>query len=455
MSEMDNTRQEEEQIEGERSNRGLIILVVVGILGLIAACVFAWLLLRPTEDGVVDDIAATETPVFVSVPQGVSVIVQDGTGTITTTVESPVSLQVAGRDFAVRSQLISADGIWVPSVQGEGTAVWVYGSIINYVLGLPDSDENRALMEQLMLGDEIKLITQGEREHTFSFNNREIVPKTNRDIFAQRSPGVTLVLIGSDSDQERLVVHGSYVAPDPNSGSGDNVFELGEPAQLETAQITVLGATYLPDRLEAPPGFAFFLVDFQIQNTGLTALDTSQLQLSLLDQLGNQYGVNSQASQLGNYPALGGFVNSGQLVQGTIGYQIPIGLVSPTLNWSVFDLQSRGQIQVTIPFNVGAEASEGVLIALDSVTVSDDLTQLVLLGSIANGGTQPLIIGEQNIALQTADGAIHLLVSTNPAFPWSVAPGQTLSFAVSFQRPPSPNAIFTVLNQQFELSNLR
>jgi hypothetical protein len=372
------------------------------------------------------------------------------------TLESPASLRIGAQDFTVRGQAIAADGTWVPAVQGEGTAVWVYGSIINYIIGLPDSEANQTLLEQLALGDEIVLTTRGEREFVFLFNNRSQEPTTNRDIYAQNTPGITLVLVGNNQGAERMVVKGTYVVPDPDSGRDNNVFEIGEPAQLENAQITVNGATYLPDRPEAPPGFAFFLVDYEIQNTGLTALDTSQLQMSLLDSLGNTYALNAPASQLGNYPPLSGFLNSGQLASATIGYQIPVGLISPNLNWVVLQTNTGAQIQVTIPFNAGGSGAQGTAISLEAVNISQDLTSLNLLGTVVNGSTQPLVIGEQNVSLRTSDGSVYLLLSTNPAFPWSVAPGQTMQFAVSFQRPSAASAaVFTVLNQQFELSNLR
>lgn len=437
-------------------NQKILILIIVGIVGLLALVIFGFLLLRQRDEVADSTPPPDSTLVAAPVPTAVFYDLITSSETTSVTLESPVTLRITGQDFAIRAQAIPADGAWVPAVQGEGAAVWVYGSIINYVIGLPYTPDNQRLLEQLALGDEMTLITRGEREFVFSFNNRKEVPALTRDIFAQNSPGITLVLLGENSaNSGRLVVQGTYVVPGPDSEGPENIFEIGDPAQLESVQITVNGATYLPDRPEAPPGFAFFLVDYQIQNTGLTALDTSQLQMSLLDSLGNTYALNAQASQLGNYPPLSGFLNSGQLASATIGYQIPIGLVSPNLSWTVLQRNTGAQIQVTIPFNAG-DGGQGTAISLDAVAVSADLTSLNLSGMVVNGGTQPLVISEQSVSLRTSDGSVYLLLSTNPAFPWSVAPGQTMPFAVSFQRPSTAtNAIFTVLNQQFELSNLR
>jgi hypothetical protein len=47
---------------------------------------------------------------------------------------------------------------------------------VNYVLGLPDTDDTRALLEQLAPGDEFTMTTRGGTAYTFSFNSRETVP---------------------------------------------------------------------------------------------------------------------------------------------------------------------------------------------------------------------------------------------------------------------------------------
>ena len=234
-----------------------------------------------------------------------------------------------------------------------------------------------------------------------------------------------------------------------------NVVGLGETAQLENVQLTVNSSTYIADRPEIPPGFALFIVDYQIQNVGLTALDTGNLQLSLVDNLGNQYVVSPLATQLGNFPTLSGFLNANQITQASAGYQIPLGLESDTLNWVVTNNNSGAQVYVTLPFTGGAAAAAGSSVSLARVEVSTDLTSLILGGQVTNLGTQPIVITESDVSLQTQDGSIYLLLSTNPPFPWTVSPGQTVQFFLTYQRPPTDTAVFRVLNQGFQLTNLR
>lgn len=397
-------------------------------------------------------------------PEGVGIIDRgplvagvSESGTISVTLDLPTTLRLGGETFSVQSQAIAADGLWSPQLSGEETAVWVYGTIINYVIGLPTSNENRALLTSLNPGEEVRLTTRGGIDFTFTIDERRTVAATDRQIFAQTRPGLTLVLLGDRADgvDQRLVVQGSYVVNESANLGGGDLVELGETAQLDNLQLTATGATYLPNRPEVPSGFAFYLVDFEVQNVGLTAVDISNYQFTLRDEVGNQFALSPVASQLGNYPPLTGSLNANQTRQASAGYQIPRGLLSPTLNWVVSHSSSPGQIQVSIPFSGSPQAARGATVSLQEVEISEDRTALIITGEVANLGEQPLVISEENIFLRSPDGASYLLLSTNPAFPWSIPSGQTMQFRLTYQRPPADSAVFTVLSQPFQLTGLR
>jgi hypothetical protein len=438
------------------NNRGLTI--VVGLLAVGFVAMFVMVLVLLLRGGGATDVTptpfadTTETAVDMPLVVGIS-----DTDRISVTLDLPVSLGVAGSSFAVQPQAVAADRIWSPTFENTETAVWVYGTIINYVIGVPESDSNRAALEQLAPGDLMQLTTKSGIVHRFTFSSREQILVGNPDVYAQHAPGLTLILVGT-AGEERLVVNGRYLVDEAGNsgGAGGSAVELGEIAQLDDVQLTVTGAAYVLDRPEAQPGFAFYLIDYQIQNIGLTALDTSRLQFSLLDELGNQYAVSPVAGQLGNHPTLGGFLNASQTVLATAGYQIPLGLNSSKVHWLASNLNTGAQLQVTIPFSGGAQAAGNAQVTLSQVSVSADLTNLVLTGQVANLGTQPLSVAETAISLRTDDGSVFLLLSTNPAFPWTVGPGQAVPFVLTFQRPMTVDtAVFTVLNQPFQLTNLR
>jgi hypothetical protein len=433
-----------------------LIIVLLLCLSCAALSVAVWQTVTSTDDRT----AAEPTPF----PEGMGVTSAEPlvvgiseAETISVTLDLPATLRLGGQTFAVQSQALAADGLWSPQLSDAETAVWVYGTIINYIVGLPASTENRTLLTQLAPGDEVRLTTRGGIDFTFTVDERRTVPVTERQIFAQNRPGITLVLMGDRADgaDQRLVVKGSYVVSESPALGASDLVELGETAQLDDLQFTVTGATYLPDRPEVPSGFAFYLVDYEVQNVGLTAVDISQYQFLLRDEIGNQFAPSPVASQLGNYPPLSGFINANQSRQASAGYQIPRGLLSPSLNWIIGRSGSPGQIQVSIPFSGSPQAASAAAVSLQQVEVSEDRTALVITGEVANMGGQPLVISEENITLRSPDGASHLLLSTNPAFPWSIPSGQAIQFRVTYQRPPGDSAIFTVLNQPFQLTGLR
>lgn len=440
------------------ANPAVLVAAGIALVALLAVIVLSVILIREgQEDEAETAVSGTPTP-FGSSEDGLLggeplVVGMSDSATISVTLDSPVTLSLPGQQFNVQTQVIGADGTWTPAAGEAGTAVWVYGSIVNYLVGIPNSAENRALLEGLAPGDEMSLATRGGARYTFSFNSRTTVPVTNRDIFAQTTPGITLVLLGSEGT-ERLVVNGRYIVSEADSQAG-NVVSLGETAQLENVQITVNSTTYIADRPEIPSGFALFVVDFQIQNVGLTAIDSGNLQLDLVDDLGNQYVLRPQATQLGNFPGLSGFINANQTTQASAGYQIPLGLTSDTLSWVVTNSRSGAQVYVALPFTGGAGGADASSVSLGRVEISTDLTSLILGGQVTNLGTQPIVITESDVALQTDDGSIYLLLSTNPPFPWTVPPGQTLQFFLTYQRPPTDTAVFRVVNQGFQLTSLR
>ena len=442
------------------ANPALLLLAIVAVVALLAACIMGFLLLRPSiGGGDTNEPAAGEPTPFpeataaIGSNQPVIVGVSDS-GTYSVTLDAPATLGLLDQQRGVQPESIGVDGLWAPELSDENAA-WVNGTIVNYVFGLPDTEANRALLESLAPGNEIAVTTRGGTTHTFAFDSRSQVPESDRSVFNQQAPGITLILLGGE-DGERLVVRGRYevAAADPGASSG-NVIQLGETAQLGDAQITVQANSFLTNRPEAPPGFGFFLIDFVLQNVGLTAVDTSAYRFTLSDELGNQYALNPIASRLGNFPPLGGFVNAGQSVNATAGYQIPAGLVSPNLTWTV-TAPDGAQIQAILPFTAGGQAGQSAVISLQEATITPDLNNLIIVGQVTNVGAQPLVITAEDISLRTPAGSDYLLLATNPPFPWTVPPNETLQFAVTYQRPiGSASAVFTILNQPFELSGLQ
>lgn len=447
--------------EGNSRNRTLIIVVVLAFLcGLLIVCVAGYFLLR--NQGVIGSDDITPTPFASAIDpnsadsSAIVVSSLEGSPSISLTVNIPVSLDISGNSFVIQTDEAGADGVWSPTLdENSQVASWVYGTVINYAVGMFDNDDNRAVLEGLEPGDEMALTMRDGTVYTFIVTSREVLTETSIDVFSQQTPGVTVFLVGS-SGSDRLVVQGDYFVTSggtSSSGSG-GIVEVGETAQLGDIQLTVSDSASLFDRPEAPTGFSFFLINYQIRNVGVEAIDTSPMQLALFDDFGNQYVLNPIASSLGANLPLQGTLAAGEVRDATAGYQIPAGLTSPSLIWKVQSADGN-EVSVNVPFSVGiSESSTNVIVSPQGASVSVDGSGLTINGQITNAGDQPIIVDETQASL-TSSGTVYLILSTNPGFPWIIPPGQTANFSLSFQRPIGSDAVFTLLNQPFQLTGLR
>jgi hypothetical protein len=328
--------------------------------------------------------------------------------------------------------------------------------VINYIFGLDDTRDNQTLLEELAEGDEVVLTTRSGTKSTFIVSSRREVSGDDRDIFAQRSPGITIILIEEDSEETRVVVQGRYVLSDTKDNvNAGQIVEMGQTAQLESLQFSVTGVATQYDRPEAPSSFVFFQIDAQVQNVGTTAFNTSSLNMVLADDIGNLYALNPTASQLGNYPPLSGSISPGQTSLATAGFQIPAGLSTPVLHWRVSIAGSNSTIQIDLPFQDTSAAAQQALIEVQDVTISPDGGSVLIIGQIVNAGEQLFLIDAGDVSLSSSTGTIFQMLSTNPAFPWSIPPNQTLLYGVTFQRPIGSEAIFTINGQSFQITGLR
>jgi hypothetical protein len=122
---------------------------------------------------------------------------------------------------------------------------------------------------------------------------------------------------------------------------------------------------------------------------------------------------------------------------------------------TITEQNSGTKVNVNIPFT-GGNAAKFANISLQSVTVSDDLTSMTLVGQIVNNGEQPVIVSQEDVSLRTPDGSSYLLLAVNPPFPWTIPASQTIVYSVTYQRPVNADsAVFTILNQPYQLTNLR
>ena len=466
---------------GFRFDPVFLVVFVVALVGLCLVCFFGYLIVRDFSSGsttaenettattennsssgplswLFGSNEATPTAVFttsLTTNQSVLDIAIAGSEPLTLTMDAPANLELGAQRFTVRAQTVDQEQPnWLVS-DDSAPALWASGTIINYVIGLPATDENLALLENLDPGTRLAFTAQDGQTYEFVMTRRDWSVQPLPEILAQNRPGLTIMWLGQDGNGATLIVRGEYVLDEEEASRATEVVtaQLGEPAQLGNARLTVTGATHVTDQPSIPAGFAFYLVDFTMENVGQTPIDTGLWRFVLIDDFGTQYSLNTQVSTLGTNPALAGSVPAGSQVRATAGYQIPANLNSRLLRWIVSRVDGPGEIEIQIPFRSGGDDTSSQ-ITLQQASLTPDNTGLIVQGQIFNQGDQPLTITEANVRLES-EGTSYFILSTSPAFPWTVPPGQTTQFLLTFQRPNTDTSTLTVLNQSFLLSGLR
>lgn len=468
---------------GLRFDPVLLVVVAVALVGLCLVCFFGYLILQnsfgsnTTEPSTAETGGTTtetdsesgwfswlfgsssSTPTaVVTETEGVDTAVLDiavsGSEPITLTLKAPTNLEIGSERFTVRPQSVNRDqAAWLVN-DATSPALWLRGTVVNYVIGLPSTAENRTLLETLNPGTRLAFTAQDGQPFEFVMTQREWTTQPLSELVTQNRPSLTLLWLGQDNNGATLVVRGEYVLNEEEANRAEVVVvQLGEPAQLGTARLTVTGATHLTDQPDIPTGAAFYLVDFTMENVGQTRIDTGLWRFVLVDDVGTQYSLNAQASRQGSYEPLSNTIPPGSQVQATAGYQIPAGLNSELLRWFVNRVDGSGEIEVQIPFRSAGDES-AVQISLQQASIGPDNTSFIVQGQIFNQGDQPLTVNEANVRLE-GDGATYFMLSTNPAFPWTIPPGQPIPFMLTFQRPNADTATLSILNQSFLLSGLR
>jgi hypothetical protein len=376
-----------------------------------------------------------------------------------TEVNSPNSISMKGLDFQVLPFAVQPEGEWRYPAGQSSTAVWVYGTIINYVIGIEQTKANVAMLESFSPGDEITMTTSSGATYHFGFAGREEVESTNTDILAQTSPGLTLVTLGG-KDDGRLIVHGEYLSAQvTGSGGIDSGLSLtvGEAAQLDDVRVTVLETSYLYETADIPEGWSYYLVEYQVENLSATILNPDRFRMELQDGAGNIYSPNLTASRLGSFGFLMLTIPPNTVAMGTAGYLVPAPLQGPRLSWSFSHLDSPDRVaKVLIDFEIPQEnvdPAQFAAVSLLGAELSGDRTLISVWGNVLNNGEEALEVALEDVSLRGAEESMALRAA-DPAFPWTIPPGTSLTFRLAFQRPASPIATFTVLNQPFEISGL-
>jgi len=375
-------------------------------------------------------------------------------GDVEMAVPLPLSITIGGESFPVVAVVSEREGWTYPS-DYPGSAAWVCGTVVNYVVGLEPTPENESLLANLRSGDEIRMRLSNGATLLFRFVEQREAMADEADVFRQVQPRLTLILEKGEGTWQ--IALADYVAEtEPVQPPSGTLAQVGQPMRVHDAQVTVLKGYVERGGTDLLPGTMYYVVEFSVTNVGATPLKADSFAMQLQDGVGNWYVLSPEASAAGEHGPLGGEVAPGATAQGSAGYLMPETLAGPELVW-IFSPQPGSELRasVSIPYEGEAGPTSG---ARAEVSVTDIFLNsagdlLVIEGEVKNAGDGPLTVELEDINL-TSSAGMSALRSAAPPLPWTIQPGQTQIVEFQYERPGASTALLSLLGYSFEIRGL-
>ena len=366
----------------------------------------------------------------------------------------PRKLYVRDRTFEI-TPIAVPKGKWVTSADTTN-GEWVFGSLVNYLVGLPGTQENQDLLQALSEADKITVEKTDGQTLEFKFSSRKTVAPDDKSVFTQQRPGLTLLLLGAEGEQRMVVTADYLVDSEANKAVPSKTVAINTPVDIGSVRVKVLNGRLVENAPGIPVGSAFYLADFTAENIGNDPVNVADFVFELRDYAGQKYKLSDIASKLGPNPPPAGQLLPGLSAPFTSGFEVPSNITGPVLTWGFKpEAAFNGQATVAVPL-VGPtptpDPRSQARVQISQAYFSPDQTELIIVGGIENPTGALITVGESDISLKTPEGVLATLKLPEPAFPWRVAPNDTVNFTLHFSRLPSNQAILTILNNSFKLS---
>jgi hypothetical protein len=121
-----------------------------------------------------------------------------GVSTSTTFVVVPVEVEEADWPCPTRK------------FKGEPAACWVFGTVVNYLVGIPSGTDAEALFDALQSGGEARLRLSTEKVLRFVVDGVQEIERHQTEVLGQHHFGLTLVGLGGEGPMRR-VARASYI----------------------------------------------------------------------------------------------------------------------------------------------------------------------------------------------------------------------------------------------------
>jgi hypothetical protein len=321
----------------------------------------------------------------------------------------------------------------------------VYGTVVNYVMGLEATEANKALLAALRPGDELLLRMSTGPAYRFAFADAVRVAPQASEVFRQTRPGLTLALMGEQAQASRVVIRAVYLPDSELSGAAAPAAQTvtaGRAATLDGAlRLTYLEA--IPFALPTtPPGYVYLAVDYTVENALGQALLTTNFMRQVVDADGLSYpAIQMAGGGPASYPPLPAQLEAGQAMTTTDVYAVPEAALRAGLAWRFAPSPSGMTVQATIAPYTGPLQPQ--------VTIKQALCQpdgsLAVTLSLAASGLREAQVTAADIQVQGG----RLGVAN--AFPWQVAAGKSSDFTLSLA-PDGQLVTIALGGQGFEFS---
>lgn len=419
-----------------------LLLIVMGVLLVIIAAVGTLLSnqrARPTggaEPQVVEKLATFISPP--ELPPGLTVLQENGNPLPASV---PLTLRLQGQELPIVPVTLEGRRWPIPDPSAPQQAVWIYGTVVNYVIGIPAGAWSESLLAGLESTSRITVTLSNGVALIFGSPQARRLPANDTSALGQERPGLTLVLLGGTA-ADRLIVQARYL---PEEG-----VSAGNAQRVRTLQVTVLDSGVVGE----VGGLRYFVVEYEVTNNGTEPVDPNLFDMVLEDGLGQPYAINIAASSAGEAGPLLTLIPAGANARGSAGYQVPRELMPP-LTWRFRpDPTSSETARFSLPYQPPAPAPAQPQVSLTSAFVDARRDLIVINGMVQNVGEAPLQVRFEEVRLTSSAGQAVLQVAV-PALPWTISGGEQFLFELQFSRPVGVSSVLLeVLGFTFQIEGL-
>ena len=415
----------------------LIMLGAVIIVGVGVAALLNMRAQRPT--GGAEEVKVVKLSTFTSppaIPEDVPVVQESGAPILTVL---PNQLNVAGTIYPV-VPVMPDQGRWPLPHEQRSIAVWLYGTVINYVVGLPYASTTESVLAGLTSADRIMLTLDNGSVLAFGTPQIQRIDSGDLSPMAQDKPGLTVMMLESEQ-ATRLIVKARYL-PEESIFSQDQRVDGLKIEILETRVV------------DGDDAALYFIVEYQVTNESNTEMDATFFDMVLEDNGGQRYTLDPTATALGQYGALARVVAPDETATGSAGYAIPRTMSSPVTWIFRSDTTSANSTRFALTYEPPQPGPAIPDVQLSDVFDDGTRNVIVINGTIYNDGESPLVVTLDNIKFTYSSGTGTLQAST-PLLPWNIGADGFQDFEVQFSRPQgTDSAILEILGFTYRIEGL-